>query len=147
MPTASEINQFRRLIGDYNKDVVDDADLDSYLDDAVAELTADFATPVIDFDILVTQYKPEVILRAAINWWWQRAAELADKHSTSVGQSAQNVSEKWDRAMEMIRRLETRYMEIQQLYTDITFGNISRFSKSTLTRIGGQREEDVMDGP
>lgn len=146
MATTSEINQFRRLIGDFGDEAVDDSELDSYLDDAVRELTADFATPVVEFDNLVTQYKPEAIYKAAINWWWDRAAKLADKHSVSVGQSAQNVGEKWERAMEMIRLLEEHFAAIQTLGTDITFGNISRFSKATLTRIGGLREEDAIDG-
>lgn len=145
MPTTSEYNQFRRLIGDFGEDAVLDAEIKSYLDDAVRELTADFTSPVTDFDVLVQQYHPEVIYKGAINWWWDKAAKLADKHSTTVGQASQNVSEKWDRAMEMIRRLEEAYMNIQLLQTDISIGNISRFSKTTLTRIGGVSEEKTLE--
>lgn len=153
MSTLSERNQFRRYIGDFGTSAVDDATIKSYFDDAVRELTADFvdvnnlSAPVTDFDVLVPQYHPEVIVKAAINWWWQKAARLADHHTQTVGQSSQNASEKWDRAMEMIRHLEELYATIQALGTDITFGNISRFSKATLTRIGGQREETAYNAP
>lgn len=146
MPNNSEFNLFRRLIGDYGKNDVDDTTIDSYLDDAVYELTSDFATPVADFDVLKTQYHPEIIYKGAINWWWNRMATLAEKHSMSSGGQQQNVGEKWDRAFQIIQRLEEKYDQIQMLGVDIEFGNISRFSKSTLTRIGGQREEDAIDG-
>lgn len=144
MATASELNQFRRLIGDYGRDSVDDSDIETYLDDAVRELTADFTTPVADFDSLYIQYKPEVIVYAAINYWWNIAAKLVDHHSQTTGQSSHNASEKWDRAMEMIRTLREQYATIQQLGTDITQGNLSRFSKATLSRWGGVREEDAL---
>lgn len=144
MSTQSEKNQFRRYIGDFDSLVVDDATIESYLDDAVRELTSDFATPVTTFDTLVFEYHPEVIVKAAINWWWNFAAKATDKHSTTVGQSSQNVGEKWDRAMQMIAKLEELYDNIQALGTDIYQGNISRFSKSTLTRIGGMSEEDSL---
>lgn len=147
MPTTSEYNQFRRYIGDYATASVSDTTIDSYLNDATRELTSDFVDvaglPAVltAFDTVVPEYHPEIILKAAINWWWNRAAELADKHSQTVGQASQNVSEKWDRAMQMIQQLQTMYDQIESLGVDITFGNLSYFSKSSLERIGGQREE------
>lgn len=146
MPTVSEKNLFRRLVGDFGKDEVSDSEIDGYLDDATYELTADFTVPVLDFDTLKAQYHPEVIYKGAISWWWNRMASLADKHSMSSGAQTQSAGEKWDRAFQIIQRLEEKYDQIQMLGTDITFGNISRFSKSTLTRIGGVREEDARDG-
>lgn len=152
MPSVSERNQFLRYIGKYGTTEVAESEIDAYLDDTTRELTADFvntnnlSAPVVDFDVLAPQYHPEVIVKAAINWWWQKAAKLSDHHSQSVGQASQQASEKWDRAMEMIRRLEEVYDRIQQLGTDITIGHISRFSKVTLQRHGGQREEQALDG-
>lgn len=145
MPTTSEKNQLRRLIGDYGANTVDDTEIDAYLNDATFEVTSDFASPVIDFDVLLVQYHPEVIYKAAINWWWQRASKLVDHHTQTVGQSSQNASEKWDRAMQMIERLETKYNEIQMLGIDISIGNLSRFSKITMTRIGGRSEESTLE--
>lgn len=150
MPTQSEFNQFRRYIGDYTDEKVDDTDIEVYLDDATAELTADFtdadgaSAQVTEFDNLVIQYRPEVVVWASINFWWQKAALYAERHSQTVGQASQSASEKWERAMEMIRRLTEYYDKIGLLGTDITIGNLSRFSKITLTRIGGQREEDAI---
>lgn len=153
MPLQSEYNQFRRYIGDYGVDTVDDTEVDAFLDDATLELTSDFvdvnnlSAPVNDFDVLVAQYHPEVVVKAAINWWWHRAAKLTEHHTQTVGSASANTSEKWDRAMEMIKQLEELYANIQALGTDITFGNLSRFSKSTLTRLGGRREEDSYNAP
>lgn len=148
MVTASELSQFRRLIGDYESELVDDSIIEEYLDDATRESTEDFvnssyiSAPVLDFGLLAPQYHTEVIYLAAINWWWNLAAKQAPKHSQTMGQASQNVSETWDRAMRMIDVLRTRYSQIESLGTDITMGNLSRFSKGTLTRIGGRREED-----
>lgn len=139
------------MIGDFGKDEVDDSTLESYLDDATLELTSDFvdaygvSSPVADFDALVSQYHPEIILRAAINWWWNRAAKLQDKHSQSMGDADHKLSEKWDRAMAMIKELEARYAVTQQLGTDVSIGDFSRFSKKTLTRLGGRPEEVILD--
>lgn len=151
MSTAAEKNQFRRLVGDYPKGDVDDPTIESYLNDAVTELTADFtdaagtSAPVTVFDSLVKEYHPEIILWAAINWWWNRLAILADRHSQQVGDASQKMSEKWDRALAMIKELEARYALVQSLGTDISIGNFSRFSKTTLTRLGGQREETALE--
>lgn len=151
MSTTAEKNTFRRLIGDYGKDSISEDTLESYLDDATLELTSDFTdsagviTPVSDFDALVKQYHPEIILYAAINWWWNRASALADKHSQSVGDAEHKLSEKWERAIAMIKELEQRYAATQQLGTDITVGNFSRFSKKTLTRLGGRSEEAALN--
>lgn len=148
MSTVAEKNQFRRLVGDYPAGSVDDATVESYLNDAVAELTADFtdasgvSAPVTVFDALVKEYHPEVILWGAINWWWNRLAILADRHSQTVGDAAQSISEKWDRALAMIKELEVRYNTISALGTDISVGNFSRFSKQSLLRLGGNREEE-----
>lgn len=143
MATTQEYNQFRRLIGDAKKQEVSTAEMDSYLNDAVLELTGDFATPLTSFEVLVQQYHNEAIYKAAINWWWNLLSELQDKHSISVGGNAQTVSEKWDRAFQMIQQLQAYYDDIQALKVDITMGNLSRYSKQTLRRIGGEREEDV----
>lgn len=143
MPTTQEYNQFRRLIGDAKKQDVSTSEIDSYLNDAVLELTGDFATPITSFDTLVQQYHNEAIYKGAINWWWNLLSELQDKHSINVGGSAQTVSEKWDRAFQMIKELQAYYDEIQALKVDIMQGNLSRYSKQTLRRIGGEREEDV----
>lgn len=151
MPTTSEKNQFRKLIGDFGRSQVDDSTIDSYLNDAVAELTADFvdednvSAPVTDFDNLVAQYKPEVILYAAINWWWNVASMYVNHHSQTVGQTSHQASEKWERAMRMIETLTTQFTNSQTLGTDISIGNLSRFSKQTLQRYGGMREEDTLE--
>lgn len=141
MSVQSERNLFRRLIGDYGKNAVSDTEIETYLDDTCYELTADFATPVTDFDTLVVQYHPEVVYKAAINWWWQYATSAGEKHSMSMGQATQNVGEIWNRAMTTIEKLEAHYKLIQLLGIDIIIGNFSRFSKQTLTRIGGVEEE------
>lgn len=143
MPNSSEFNQFRRLIGDMTTKAVSEEDITIALNDATLELTRDFATPLTSFDGMVGQYHPEIIYKAAINWWWDKLGQLQDKHSTSIGQASQSVSEKWDRAYQMIQWLETQYDEIQSLKVDITIGNYSRFSKLSLRRIGGIREEDT----
>lgn len=151
MPSVNETNQFRRLIGDYGTNAVNDIEIDSYLDAACNELTMDFtdinaiSAPVTDFDNIVPQYKPEVILYAAINYWWNRASVFADRLSTTVGQASQNAEVKWEHAIKMIEMLEKRYEEIQALRTDITIGNFSRFSKKTLQRYGGRFEEEILE--
>lgn len=151
MSTQAEKNQFRRLIGDFPTGKYDDAYIENYLDDAVQELTADFtdtlgvSAPVTDFDALLKQYHPEIIVWAALNWWWNRASQLSDKHSQSVGDSDQKLSEKWDRAMAMIKELEARYQLIQALGTDISIGDFSRWSKKTMSRLGGRSEETIID--
>lgn len=145
MSTASERNQFRRLIGDFGINAVDDATIEIFLNDAVRELTADFATPVTVFDTLVQQFHPEVIYWAAINWWWDYASKQTEKEMVSMGDATSNPSTRWDRAMQMIDRLTKTYMEIQLLGIDVYIGNLSRFSKATLTRIGGHREEDYFN--
>lgn len=150
MPSVNEKNQFRRLIGDYGEDAVGDAEIDSYLDGAVNELTMDFtdtnaiSAPVTDFDTLVPQYRPEVILYAAINYWWNKASVFADRLSTSIGQASQNAEVKWEHAVKMIEMLEKRYADIQALGTDVSIGNFSRFSKKTLMRYGGRSEEEIL---
>lgn len=143
MPSTAELNQFRRLIGDFEAEALSDNDISDLLDDTVAELTGNFATPLIDFDTLLTQYHNEVIYKAALNWWWNNLSELQNKHSISVGQASQNVGEKWDRAWQMIQSLQATFDQIQQLWVDVTEGNFSRYSKQTLRRIGGIREEDT----
>lgn len=143
MPTASEYNQFRRLVGDFQAQAIADSSIATILNDTVAELTGDFATPVVTFDTLVNQYHNEVIYKAAINYWWNKLGELQEKHSIAVGTAQSNVDSKWDRAWQMIQSLQQRYDEIQTLWTDITMGNYSRYSKQTLRRIGGIREEDT----
>lgn len=151
MSTKSEKNQFRRLVGDYEDESIEDSEIESYLDDTVRELTEDFVdannapAPVVDFDLLHQQYHTEIIYKAAINWWWRRLAVLADRHSKSVGQTSEQSSEKWERAMQMIEKLQAYYENIQALGTDITMGNLSRFSKITLQRHGGQREESSLE--
>lgn len=151
MPSQSEYNQWRRLVGDFPGEAIEEIDIDTYLDDAVQELTADFtnatgaSAPVADFDLLVNHFRPEVVVWAARNWWWQRAAQLSDRHSQTVGQSSQNVDVKWDRALEMIRMLEARFLEMGYLSTEINMGHLSRFSKKTLTRIGGRSEESYFN--
>lgn len=151
MPTASEYGQFRRLVGDYSTEVIDDGDIDAYLDDATRELTSDFVdvnglpAPVTDIDTLVVQYHPEVIYFAAISWWWNYAADQTDQATTTVGTASEDLSTRWTRAMEMIKQLREQYDKIQLLGTDITIGNLSRFSKITMTRLGGQSEESARD--
>lgn len=145
MPTTSELNQFRRLVGDYGKDLVDDSTIEEYLDDATREVTSDFITPVLEFDTLVFQFHPEVIILAAKNYWWNVASKLVNHHSQQTGATSHQASEKWERAMEMIARLETMYSDVQSLGTDLAVGNLSRFSKTTLTRWGGRSEEDALD--
>lgn len=151
MPTSAEKNQFRRLIGDYGKNSVSDQEITSYLNDATAELTADFINEdranaqLTSFDDLVVQYHPEVIYFGAMNYLWNRLAKLSDRHSQTVGTASQNASEKWDRTYQMISYLNDQYYKIQTLGTDISVGNLSRFSKTTLTRLGGQSEEASLD--
>lgn len=144
MPSSSEYNQLRRLIGDYNTNTVTTTEMDKLLNEACLELTGDFATPIVVFDTLVNQYRFEIILRAAINFWWNKLGDYADhKHSMTAGSMTANVSEKWDRIWQMIQNLEQQYSEIQLLRIDITIGNYSRYSKQTLRRIGGIREENT----
>lgn len=143
MATDQEYNQFRRLIGDFDNQLLTTGEIDSWLNDAVMELTGDFSTPVVVFTTLVTMYHNEAIYKAAINWWWNELSKLQDRHSITVGQASQNVSEKWQRVMQMITSLQTYYDDIQQLKQDITIGNFSRYSKQTLRRIGGIEEENT----
>lgn len=145
MPTTSEYNQFRRYIGDYGNNVVDNTTIDAYLNDAALDLTADFEVPIATFDSLVRQYHPEVITWAAINWWWNVASKLVDHHSQQLGAGSHQASEKWERAMQMIEYLTTRFESIQTLGADVSIGNLSRFSKLTLTRFGGRSEEDALE--
>lgn len=163
MPSSQELNQFRRLIGDFNTHVVPDTVIVTYLNDATFEVTADFVAettsapsfdsaqgqafttvrpaPVNTFDELYIQFHPEVVVKAAINWWWQKASEYADRLTTTVGQASQQVSDKWTRAMTMIEMLEVRYERVQQLGINIQIGNFSYFDKRYLNRVGGIREE------
>lgn len=144
MPTQAEYNQFRRLIGDYDTEALPNADATQILNDTCVELTSDFATPVTTFDDLAVIYHPEIVYKAAINWWWNRLSDYADtKHSVSIGSASQNVGEKWERGWQMIQSLQTTYDQIQSLRVDIHMGNYSRFSKQTLRRVGGVREEDT----
>lgn len=141
------INLFRRLIGDFGVGNVSDEEAVSFLDDTASELTHYntniYSTPVATLDALGEEYKRETIYKAAINWWWDYAAKLSDHHSMSLGSATQNVSEKWDRAMQMISQLEIQYQQICRLEVDITHGNLSRWSKQTLRRIGGVDEENT----
>ena len=145
MAQSWAINLFRRLIGDFGVGNVTDSEALSFLDDASSELTTFntnvYATPVYTFDGLARDYQRETTYKAAINWWWDYAAKLSDHHSMSLGSATQNVSEKWDRAMQMIGQLEIQYQQIARLEVDITHGNLSRYSKQTLRRIGGVDEE------
>ena len=144
MPSQAEYNQFRRLVGDYEAEALSDEEVTQNLNDACVELTSDFATPVLTFDGLVTEYHPELVYKAAINWWWNKLSDYADnKHSVSIGSASQNVGEKWERGWQMIQNLQSTYDQIQTLRIDITIGNYSRFSKQTLRRVGGVREEDT----
>lgn len=144
MPSTSEYNQFRRLVGDFTAQSLSTNYITALLNDTTYELTGDFATPITSFDTLLTQYHNEVIYKAAINYWWNDLSELQEKHSMTLGGGAtQNVGEKWDRAWQMIQSLQATYDQIQMLQVDITIGNFSRYSKQTLRRIGGIREEDT----
>lgn len=144
MPSEAEFNQFRRLIGDYEAQALPDSEVEQILNDTCWELTSDFATPVTSFDALTDQYHTEIVYKAAINWWWNRLSDYADnKHSVTIGSASQNVGEKWDRGWQMIQNLQNTYDQIQSLRIDIYIGNYSRFSKQTLRRIGGVREEDT----
>lgn len=145
MATVSEYSQFRRLIGKTSSDILD-AEIEGWLNDACRELTSDFVSgPVTDIDSLQVTYHPEIVMYAAINWWWNYASQQTEKHSTNVGQAAENKGERFDRAMQMIDKLEARYNVIQALGTDITIGNLSYFDKKSLTRTGGQEEETARD--
>lgn len=147
MPIPSEYNTFRRLIGDFEVDEIDDTTLESYLDDAAYEASSSEGsfTTVTEFDLLPGRYKREVIILAAINFWWQRASVYAQKLSTTTGQAAQNVSEKWERAMSMIEKLQAMYTERSVLGSEPSMGNLSRFDRGTLTRVGGKSEEQALD--
>lgn len=151
MSNLAERNQFRRYVGDFPDASVTDETIEAYFDDATYEVTTDFVdstnapAPVNDFDVLVVEYHPEVVVKAAINFLWNKAAKFAERHSTSIGGAAQNVSETFDRLMSMIERLETKYAEISYLGTDISMGNLSRFSKGSLRRVGGVREETPLE--
>lgn len=166
MPTKQEFNLFRRLVGDYGHNAITDQVIQTYLDDATYEVTTDFVTestqapaldsnqfssfttvtpaPLTRFDELFVQFHPEVIYKAAINWWWNRASELSGRLSQTVGQATQNVTDLYTNAMQMIANLEVRYEKIQQLGLDIEMGNISIFNKRHLQRQGGQREESAL---
>jgi len=149
MPTQTEFNIFRRLVGDFESPPkIVDADLDGDLDDAAYDYSSRdyWLDPVTTFDAIPATRKIEVIYYAAIQWWWNRAAQLADKHTQTVGQASQNVGEKWDRAMQMIAQLETQLAAIVANIDVIKVGNNSRFSKVTLTRLGGVEEEAARDG-
>ena len=144
MPSQAEYNQFRRLVGDFATPVLSNQMITQSLNDACVELTSDFATPVLTFDGLATMYHPEIVYKAAINSWWNKLSDYADnKHSVSIGSAVQNVGEKWERGWQMIQSLQVTYDQIQTLRLDITIGNYTRFSKQTLRRIGGVREEDT----
>lgn len=138
---------FRRLVGVADAGVLPDSAIKVYLDDACSELTADFTpSPVTDFDNLVTQYHPETIYKAAINYWWNQLAIASAKHSQAAGQVTQNVGERFDRIMQMIDKLQAYYDEIESLGIDITMGNLSYWSRGSMRRIGGQSEEDTASG-
>lgn len=150
MPTQGDYSLFKRLVGDDEVDLIDDASIDDYLDDAARERSyIDTDIPIVlTFDGLAAYHKAEAIYQAAINWWWNRAASLSGKHSQTVGQASMNAGEKYDRAMRMIEMLQTRLAELIASGSGsiITFGNLSRFSKSTLTRLGGKSEESTLNG-
>ena len=144
MPNSSEINQFRRLVGDWSVNKITEEDIVAYLNDATWELTShNYSTPVGIFDYMNVAYHNEIVWKAAINYWWNQVAELQRKLSTAVGQASQDVSQKWTRALQMVQALEERYAEIQQLGITVIEGNSSRFSKQSLRRIGGVEEEDT----
>lgn len=147
MPTLSEKNQFRRYIGNYDQTPVSDAFIDAYLDDAARELSSSEGSmvTVIDFDVLNSTYKPEVIILAAINYWWNKAAEYLTKVNMTVGQASVEPGVRYDRAMQMIERLQELHSKVAVLGSEISVNHISRFSKQTLTRLGGQREEKFFE--
>lgn len=143
MPTQSELNQFRRLTGDYGKDNMSDTECGIWLDDATDELTDDFATPLYSFDYIAPNYHTEIIYKAALNYWWLQLASLQDKHTQTIGTSSANISEKWQRAMDMTTSMNTQWEAHRTMGFDVHVDNYSRFSKQTLRRIGGIREEDT----
>lgn len=151
MATTSELSQFRRLVGDYSSSAISDAEAKTWLDDATREATEDLLnyknvpTPLTDFDTLPSGTHTEVIYLAAINWWWAKAAEYTEKVSQRMGDGAVDVSTKYDRALQMIDMLQKKWEDIQVLTgADVYMDNLSRFSKGTLTRLGGEREEDAL---
>lgn len=144
MPLPSELNQLRRLIGDNSINNTTDQALIGLLNDTTLELTGhNFPTPLYAFDSLIMQYHNEVIIKAAINWWWDYLSKLQARVSTTVGAASQNLDALWQRALQMIQQLEERYEQVAQLYITIVEGNSSRWSKQTLRRIGGTEEENT----
>lgn len=145
MSAMSDRNQFRRLTGDYGKNDIPDTEIEDYFDDAARQATSTEGTmvTVTDFDLLDERYKPEIVILAAINWWWNRAADYTDSYSTTIGQSSEQAGVRWDRAIQMIQQLQTMYENVAVLGNDPTMANLSRYSKITLSRIGGVAEEDT----
>jgi predicted phosphohydrolase len=144
LPNSSELNQYRRLVGDIGINAISADDIVIGLNDATWELTShNYSTPIGAFDAMPVIYHNEIVWKAAINYWWNQVAYLQAKLSTTVGSASQNVSDKWTRALQMVTALEARYDEIQELGETILEGNFSRFSKQTLRRIGGVEEEQT----
>lgn len=146
MPAQNERNLFRRLIGDFGVNNVADADVDAALADATYELTSmSGAVPTTwTFDTISTQYHPEIVYKAAINWWWQYATSEGEKFSVSMGAASSNQGERFQKAMSIIEGLQAHYDQIKFLGVEMTNGDYSRFSKKTLSRLGGQPEEAAL---
>lgn len=147
MPTDQDYSMFRRYVGDFDNETIDEAVIDSYLDDATAEATAPHVsadTPIVtSYDSLNQKYAPEVVLLAAINWWWNKAANYADKLTTTVGQASEQATDRWNHAMQMIQSLQDLYSTIEILGRDPDVGNLSHWNRNTLSRVGGVSEEDA----
>jgi len=147
VPTDADYTAFRKYVGDIATEAIDEDVIDQYLDDATIEATAPHVSTafalVTSYDNLPAKYSPEVILLAAINWWTNKLAVYSDKLSTTVGQASENASDRWTHALQMIEFLQDLYDNTKILGSIPDMGNLSHWDRNTLSRVGGQSEEEA----
>lgn len=112
-----------------------DERVEGFLDTAAYLVSKDYATPWADFDSVPDKYQYPVTLFAAIEYWWAKAGEYATKFDMQVGGSTgQKSSQLFDRAMELIKRLESELASLGLLDEgsgDIIVGDLVIRSKDT----------------
>lgn len=147
MPGQQDYNLFRRYIGDYDIQAVPDSTIDSYLNDATAEATAPHIGPdapiITSYDLLPPKYSIEVILLAAINWWWNKIGGYATLLTTTIGQASEEASDRYQHALSVATSLQQLYDNTKVLGQTPDVADLSHWNRNTLTRVGGQSEEDA----
>jgi hypothetical protein len=98
----------------------DDTKIQGFLDITSFLVSRVYATPWGNFESVPSKYQYPITLYAAIEFWWSKAAEYASSFDVQMGgNSGQKSSQRFDRAIEMIRLLKEELEEVAKDMIDI----------------------------